>query len=341
MKNYILRFLTISIVLLFLFNCSNSTSSKKSTPTIVQISDVWITNAIDDDGDNYNSYLRLNFDIDVNKPDSVEVFVILGVRVTDPMDTASYYIYFESVDFKIAGTSAADGKYIGIGSPNLELPMGVFDFLLEVYASSDPSSRITYASKTEDADMGDIPMETSQEDIIIYTDWLSYNDGSFEDGYYWGSTTGYFAVRFSQPYGATSCIIKRIRFNIYDYSASVRVRVWDSSGNYPYNYLLFTGSGEESYLYAYTWTTVYVDVDVTSYDPFFAGYYQYQTGVPIISADETIPLYGRSYYKSISASGWTNDTDGDYGVEVYVEYTTTSANGKTVVKSEWLSAESY
>ena len=99
-KHYIQRFLTISLVLLFLFNCSNSTSSKKSTPTIVEISDVWITEPIDNDGDGYNSYLKLNFDLDVNKSDSVEVFVLLGVRVTDPMDTASYYLYFESVDFK-------------------------------------------------------------------------------------------------------------------------------------------------------------------------------------------------------------------------------------------------
>ena len=342
-KNFILRFLTIPIVLLFLFACSSSTKSNKRTPTVVTISDVWITDAIDIDGDGYNSYLKLNFDLDVNKPDSVEVFVLLGFRVTDPMDTASYYLLFESLDFKIAGSSAADGKYIGIElpNPNNEEYMGVFDFLLEVYYSSDPNTRIVYASESEDADMGGIPMETSQIDVIIYDTWLSYNDGSFEDGYFWQNTTGYLAVRFNQPSGAVSCLIKAIRYHIFANSANVYIRVWDNSGGFPGGYIYYSSSGDEYYLFSNQWNTAYIDIDVSNYDPFFVGYYQYQFDVPLISADETTPLFGRSYYKSFSASSWTNDTGGDYAIEVYVEYTGTSANGKPIVKGEWLSAESY
>lgn len=460
-KNYYFRFLIVPFLVMFIFQCTSPTKSNK-TKTQVTVNNVWLTNEVDNDGDGYNSYLRLNFDLDVNREDSTEVFVILGARVSDPLDTATYYLYFESVDFKISGTGSGDGKYISIGSPNLEISMGAYDFLLEVYFSSNPNTRIAHASKTDDPDMGniwieeastdvlqeleiydaywtngvdndgdgyysqqdlivdvdvnfgsaniyleifvrptgttaynlaattnifsitgnssgdaisttiyngshdtydfkiiayfsgssiledeydrfddsdlgDVPFETVNEDPIVYNDWLMYHDGSFEDGYYWSTTTGYFAVRFDQPQGATSCVIKRIRFNIYENSASVRVRVWSDFVNTPNNYVYYTGAGEESYLYRYIWNTVYVDVDVSAYDPFYAGYYQYQTGMPIISADETIPLFGRSFYKSISASTVTNDTDGDYAIEVYVEYTTTAANNKSIVKGRWLS----
>lgn len=465
-RNYFLQFLTVSIALFFFVTCTSPTKSNKSSKTIVQIANVWISDALDNDGDGYNSYVRLNFDLDVNKPDSIDVFVILGVRITDPMDTASYYVYFESIDFKIAGQSTSDGKYISIGSPNLEMPFGTYDFLLEVYFSADPNTRVAYATKTEDPDMGDImleesstdiiqqldiydafwstgidrdndgyysqrdlvvdvdvnsgtaniyleiyvkefnsstynlaattnsffisggssgdavattisngshglydfkvvayfngsnviedeydssddadlddvPFETSAEDPLLSYTIISYNDGSFENGYYWASNTGYFAVRFDQPVGATSCFVKQIRFYIYENSADVRVRVWDNSGNLPNNYLYFTGAGEESFLTRYVWNTVLVDVDVSASDPFFAGYYQHQTGMPLIGADETTPLYGRSYYKALSASNWTNDTGADYGIEVYVEYTTTSITGEPIVNHKWLSAETY
>jgi len=341
MKNYILRFLTMSLALLFMFDCSSPTKSKK-TKTVITINDVWITDAIDIDGDNYNSYLRLNFDLDVNKPDSVEVFVRLGIRVTDPMDTASYGLIFESVDFKIAGESSADGKYIGIELPPLQNNqpyMGVFDFLLEVYFSNAPDTRIIYASESEDADMGSIPMERPEIDIIIYSDWLIYNDGTFEDGYYWSGQTGYLAVRFEQPAGATSCMIKAIRYHAYSNSANVYIRVWDNSGGYPGTYIYYSSSGDEFYLISNQWNTAYLDIDVSNHYTFFVGYYQYQFDIPLISADETLPLYGRSYYKSYSASGWTNDPNGDYAIEVNVEYITTSANGKPLVKNEWLSTE--
>ena len=342
-KNFILRFLTIPIVLLFLFDCSSPTKSNKRTPIVVTISDVWITDAIDIDGDGYNSYLRLNFDLDVNKPDSLEVFVRLAFRVTDPMDTASYFYIFESVDFKIAGESSADDKYIGIELPPLQNNqpyMGVFDFLLEVYYSSDPNTRIVYASESEDADMGSIPMERPEIDILIFNTWLSYNDGTFENGYSFSNDYGYFAVKFDQPAGALTCQVKQIAYHISLNASNVWIRGWDDLNNYP-NTRIYTTT-TNTYLNT-GWNFINIDIDVSLYDPFYIGYYQinYGSGSPYISADETTPLFDRSYYKPISASGWTNDTDGDYAIEVYIEYTTTSANGKPVVKGEWLSAESY
>ena len=325
--------------MLFLYDCSSPTKSKKKT--VVTISDVWITDAIDIDGDGYNSYLRLNFDLDVNKSDSINVFVRLGIRVSDPMDTASYIPLFESIDFKIAGTSPEDGKYIGVElpSPNDETYMGVFDFLLEVYLSSNPNTRMAYASESEDADMGQIPMETSQIDVL--EQWLYYNDGNPENGYSWLNTTGYLAVRFDQPQGATNCVIKAIRYHAYANSANIYIRVWDNIEGMPGGYIYFSSTGDEFLLISGQWNTAYIDIDVTNQDPFFVGYYQYQFNIPVLSGDETLPLYRRSYYKSFSASSWTNDDRADYLIEVLVECIITAENGKTVIKSDWLSAESY
>jgi hypothetical protein len=457
----ITKSLLICAALLFLFStqCTSPTKSKPKK-TLVTIADVWFSDAVDNDGDGFYSYARLNFDLDVNKS-SFEAFVVIGVRFYDPADTAAYYEYFKSADFEISGTGSEDAKYISMGLPNTELPLFAYDFILQVFASSNESTPVAQAiwsdfdelgnvpveesatdytlniwdcdwdnridndgdgyysqqdlfvdvdisdgatadiyleiyvkdtgSSTysllaytsdfnisgtsssdavsitinngthglydfkvvayyangifsedesdwnDDSDLGSVPMETAGEDPFPQYAWIDYNDGSFEDGYYW-TTTGYFAVRFSQPAGATHCNVQRIRYHIYENSSNVFVRVWDNSGGEPGSYLYYTTTGDENYLIRYIWNTIYVDVDVSNSDPFYAGYFQFESGQPILSIDETTPLYGRSYYKS-STGSWVNDTGGDYAIEVYVQYTTTSASGKPIAKNAWLSAE--
>lgn len=333
----ILRILSICIITVVFTQCTSPTKSK-TTPTKVTIKDVWITDTVDGDGDGYYSYLRFNFDLDVNKQDSVSVFVRLGRRVTDPLDTALYDLYFTSADFKIAGESESDAKYISIGFPNNEFSQASYDLLFEVYFSINPDNRIAVVGKSEYPDIGGVLLESYQEDVI--NTWLSYNDGSFENGYFWNNTTGYFAVQFDKPSGAMDCMIKAIRFHNYANSANVYIQVWDYSAGFPGNYIYNSSAGNEFYLYSNQWNTAYLDIDVTNYDQFFVGYYQYQQAMPVISVDETTPLYGRSYYKSISATSWTNDSNGDYAIEVYIEYTISSTGGKPVVKHEWLSSES-
>lgn len=330
-----LLLICLLLPLLFAIQCSNPTKSK-SKKTVVTIMDIWFSDAVDNDGDGFNSYARLNFDLDVNTS-SYNVFIIIGLRFYDQADTGTYYLYLKSENFNIEGTGSGDAKYISIGLPNLELPMASYDFILQVFSTSNENVIIAQAKWSDFSTLGNVPMETVAEDPLAQYTWLWYHDGSFENGVYFPLVAGYFAVRFNQPTGATSCTIKRIRFNIWNNPAYVRVRVWENSGGYPGNYIYYTGTGEETYLYN-LWNTVYVDIDVSAHNPFYAGYYQYQIGEPVLSWDQTTPIYERSYNKSLSGS-WFNDNIRNYAVEVYVEYTTSSAAGKPIVKNTWLSAE--
>ena len=180
----ILRLLYIVIVILlavFLANCTSSTDSK-SKKQVVSFQDVWFSDAVDNDGDGYNSYARLNFDLDVSRG-SLEVFVKIGVRFTDPLDTASYYLYLESSSFVIDGATADDAVYISAGYPNDELPEGSFDFLIQVCAQSDPEKVLVELSPANDDNLSnvltDIPLEESFTDagLAIYDAYWTDNDG--------------------------------------------------------------------------------------------------------------------------------------------------------------------
>ena len=183
----ILRFFYIVLIILlavFLANCTSSTDSK-SKKQVVSFQDVWFSDAVDNDGDGYNSYARLNFDLDVSRG-NLEVFVKIGVRFTDPLDTAGYYLYLESGSLVIDGTTTEDAVYIAVGYPNDELPEGGFDFLIQVCAQSDPEKVLVELSPANDDNLSnvltDIPLEESFTDagLAIYdaywTGWTD-NDG--------------------------------------------------------------------------------------------------------------------------------------------------------------------
>jgi len=146
------------------------------------------SNGVDVDGDGYSSYARLNFDLDVNRG-SVEVFVIVGVRFTDPMDTSLYYLYFESNSFVINGATTDDAVYLSVGLPNDELPEDHFDFLIQVFATSDPEFMLLELASYNDDDFNhvltDVPFEeysTDAELTINNAYWENLIDND-EDGY--------------------------------------------------------------------------------------------------------------------------------------------------------------
>ena len=91
--------LLLSIIVLFSFQCDSPTKSKKrQTVSVNSEQGIWLSNGIDNDGDNFYSSLYLNIDLDVSSGD-IEVFVVIGVRFYDPADTAGYYHYYTSPDY--------------------------------------------------------------------------------------------------------------------------------------------------------------------------------------------------------------------------------------------------
>ncbi len=178
------RMLVILIPLLTIFfsNCQKSQESTKQTLTI---KDIWITDSEDMDGDGYVSYYRLNFDLDVNTG-SKDVFIWVGIQFYDQADTAqTYYEYIETLNFTVEGSSEDDALYIDIGKPNGELVQAGYDFLFIVHDASEPDTRLAEASDGDDADLSNIPIESSATDIgvTIFDAWFDNYVDQDGDGY--------------------------------------------------------------------------------------------------------------------------------------------------------------
>jgi hypothetical protein len=182
------RISSFIIILFLIFYLSDCTSSSESKPQVISFADVWISNEVDADADNFYSYYRLNIDLDVSR-NSAGLFVQVGVRVYDPLDTASYFLYMESEGFSIDGSIPDDAFFIAIGSPNTELPEGSFDFLIWVFKQSDRENPILELASHNDDNFGevlsDIPIEESSTDAVL-TIYDAYFDQAIDvdgDGY--------------------------------------------------------------------------------------------------------------------------------------------------------------
>jgi len=156
MKNmYRLCFIVLLLIWSVYFPACTSSTDSSSKKVTVSFQDVWLSDEVDNDQDDYVSYVRLNFDLDVSKG-SKEVFVKIGVRVTDPMDTSTFYLYMQSIPFTISGTTTEDAVYIAIGYPNDELPEGIFDFLIQVCDQANPEDILAELAPANDDDFYDV-----------------------------------------------------------------------------------------------------------------------------------------------------------------------------------------
>ncbi len=182
-------FVIILLLSVYFSNCTSSSESK-TKKQVVSFNNVWFSepDAVDNDGDGYYSYLHLNFDLDVSSG-STDLFIKVYYRYTDPLDTALYGFYMESVVFTIDGSTDADAKYISIGSPNGELQEGSYDFMIWVFKESDPNNAIlelaSYNDDVFEDVLTDIPVEESITDAaltIADAYWDNVVD-SDQDGY--------------------------------------------------------------------------------------------------------------------------------------------------------------
>ena len=323
---YFLNYLFIFSIF-FLIQCSKSPTKPKEP--LISIRDVWFSETVDNDNDGYSSYAKFNFDLDVNQGSS-EVFVKLGIRVTD---TETYYVYFESVDFTIEGSTSEDVLYINIGAPNTELSQGSYDFLLHVFLSSDPNTVVAEASPSSDTDLYNVPFETSSEDPL--TTWISYTDDTFEDGIT-GFVLNLLTVRFDQPLSAMSCIIKEIKVYIYSSldppSTSLWLQVGSDKNGYPDQRIYYSDAYQNIGI---GWRSFPVNIDVSAYNPFYVGISHNQSDNLYLGVDLTEPYDGRSYLLC-PGNTWLIEYDCDYAIEILVEYTVNDGCNTTKTTQEWL-----
>ena len=177
---YFFRIALFLIISTVLFTHCNSPTDSKSPKQEVSVADVWFSDSEDFDGDGYNSYARLNIDVNVSSG-SMDVFLEVGIRVHDPVDTLLYSLYATSPTITIDGSSQDDAVYLGID----DLLQSGFDFLILVYRSSDTENPIAEATPQTHADLGNVPFEIGSTDAgleIFDVFWVDYvdNDG---DGY--------------------------------------------------------------------------------------------------------------------------------------------------------------
>jgi len=148
---------------------------------------------------------------------------------------------------------------------------------------------------------------------------IKYDDGSAGTG--WTKTPkglgGMFAVRFTPPY--TPCLLKKVRYYIYDDPATFKVRILDSNKNDITPALTVTPSSKGWY-----------DVDLAQHDiaiagDFYVGFEQIVAYKPYLGFDQSDPD-GRSWF--VDNGNWKSSAeltaeqgvrDGDFMIRAVVE----------------------
>jgi hypothetical protein len=172
---------------------TNCTSSTDPNPTIqvVSCADVWFSDTVNLDSDIYYSYARLNLNLDVSAG-GMNIFVLLDVRVTDPLDTAGYHFYSEKETFRISGSTRDDSIFFSIGYPNTELPEGSYDFRIQVFKETDPENPILELAGNNDDTfknvLTEVPLEESLTDNgLVFSDVIWTNQEYYDPDDYFSS----------------------------------------------------------------------------------------------------------------------------------------------------------
>jgi len=120
----------------------------------------WWTDSTDNDLDGYTSQRRLNFNVDVDKNDTREIYAKIYFRHPDSSD---YSLYDSTTNFSIAGTDSTDFSNMYIAN----LDSSDYDFLIAVLESQPyDSSRYVEASISgfSDSVLEDQKFEASLQD---------------------------------------------------------------------------------------------------------------------------------------------------------------------------------
>ncbi|MBN1998779.1 choice-of-anchor H family protein [candidate division KSB1 bacterium] len=301
--------------------------SATSTPTVT-IKNIWFSEKIDDDKDDFYTYARLNFDLDTNM-DHYEIIAKIGVRNHSDKASDLYDLYFESTLFTINGETVDDAVYMEIGSPNDELDKGNYDFLLQIFASSAPKKVIAEASPTTHLVLSNVQFEKTIQETA--GKWLtSSDDGIFEGDYNYsprtGAGTNAIAQKFEKPVSTASKITK-IRIHVAETNISggrelggpspATFTIYSDQGSLPYKALY---SSESYSIQSTGWYEFNVEFDITNIPVFYVSMPPPQ-GWAISTDHNSISTNGYRYYWVTSnppREGWEK-LDYNFGIDVFTE----------------------
>ena len=174
MRTKMVLFISALVVSMFFNSCTSPTSS--SSKLSITFTNVYWTDATDEDSDGYVSYAKLNFETTANKSD-VDIVVKVGVRFTTNSDTATYYLYFQSTSY---GTVKKDAKYVEVGLPNQELDQGCYDFIIQIFEKDKPDHVVAEANLKDFNTLTNVCFESKDDDTLKpFT--LTFNNPLYTD----------------------------------------------------------------------------------------------------------------------------------------------------------------
>jgi len=324
----------ILIVLIGLsWHCKQSTQSTKTTVTI---DDIWLSDYVDNDEDGYWSNADINIALSTNKS-SVEFFVVLGIRSHDSSNMNSFTICFTSVYLEIKGDTEDNIWYIPINAIDYVISEGGYVFIVQVFLKSNPDEVMDESSPSTDLDLSDLPLEPSSADLL--SAWISYIDDDTFEGYhtYYPSRPlrMYYtalAERFEKPADMTTCLLKKVRIHlphIYTSPTTINVGLSNDENDEPKNSLMFDSFDISST----RWNVFDFEYDLTDQDIFYITVGTSINYAVSIDTNSTILNgYAHWYAMTTPPSNYWKTQERNYGIEVFVEYSTNEAMDKS--KSE-------
>lgn len=155
-----------------------------SSSETYSVYNAWWTDAVDNDGDEYPWYRKLNMDIDCSSG-THNIYVKVLYKYASG---STWTDYFETGVFAITEYSSGDAIWVAIGSPNAELGHTLYDFRIDVYKEGG-SSPVASMDPSGDSDLNDMAAETAVEDgandrtFDVYDAWWADEVDGDSDSY--------------------------------------------------------------------------------------------------------------------------------------------------------------
>lgn len=160
--------LLLAMASLILISCE-LISSESEDEFEFSIFEAWWSDEVDEDGDGYYQFGRLNFDIDVDTGTHL-VWVRIYYRTAG---MGEYSLYYTTSEFEITEYDSEDAHWVAIGDPNPELNHGDYDFLIRVY-SAGGTNVVAEAGPEDESSLAEMSCEPSDEDgasYSVYNTW--------------------------------------------------------------------------------------------------------------------------------------------------------------------------
>lgn len=195
-----------------------------------------------------------------------------------------------------------------------------------------------YDVKLTSSGLGGTDTKTIAITIIESGQWLSYDDGTFEDDFAAQSNYYRFWVRFDKPSGWANLTVTKVRIRFSSSSGDIDLicHNWRTSNGYYWpNNELYSSDNKTTSSGWNEW-----DVDWTlDDDRFFVGYYQPGSSSPDLYYDSSNSDVRSYLYYYSSGFRYSLFNDVDWAIQIYVEPNSGKIASNKQNKGMWLNSK--